>query len=92
MSTEEIEKILKRIAQMDYTAEHGKVKKDYVIAYNDGLEWVLDNIFNFPPVKKPSKKSGILSCINVKARTKIKKKGVGVNYSVPGLVSFKAAN
>jgi len=42
-----IEKILERIEQTDYTAEHGLMKRDYAEAYVDALEWVLDVIFDF---------------------------------------------
>lgn len=44
---DKIEKILERMTQIDYTAEHGKMNKDYAFAYNDALEWVLDVIFDF---------------------------------------------
>jgi len=44
---EEIEKILERMSRMGYTLEHGKVSRDYVIAYGDALLWVLDVIFDF---------------------------------------------
>ena len=47
MTVEKIEKILERMTQIDYTAEHGKMKRDYAFAYNDALEWVLDVIFDF---------------------------------------------
>ena len=47
MTVEQIEKILERMTQIDYTAVHGKMNKDYAFAYNDALEWVLDVVFDF---------------------------------------------
>jgi len=48
MNKEEmIEKILDRMTQMDYTAEHKKIAKDYIIPYNDALVWVLDVCLGF---------------------------------------------
>ncbi len=47
MNDEKVEKILERIRQIDHTAEHGKMKMDYAIAYIYALEWVLDVIFDF---------------------------------------------
>jgi len=44
---DKIEKILERMGRIDYTTEHGLIDKDYAIAYNDALEWVLDVIFDF---------------------------------------------
>ena len=44
---DKIKKILDRITQIDYTAEHGKMNKNYAIAYNDALEWVVDVCFDF---------------------------------------------
>jgi len=70
---DKIEKILERMTQMDYTAEHGKVSKDYAYAYHDALEWVLDVIFDFQmpigvaddPAYRGSKESTIYT-INTK--------------------------
>ena len=59
-----IEKILKRIERIDYTTEHGLMDKEYAVAYNDALEWVLDIVFDFQmprgttsPVNQSSKES-----------------------------------